>query len=89
MNEMFLELAVPLNGADLRKCVEDTLNEESFINADCHKCQQEVQKTMRKEIVDCDDAQFIIVILSRGIQSLNGYQFIKKQCTATNPISIR
>ena len=70
--------------------IENKLNEESDLNAYC--CQEKdvnVKKMQQTEILTFDDVKFFIVVLSRGVDTLKGYNFSKQKISITDEINIR
>ena len=89
-NQLYLELSVPPNGSDLKTCIEELLNEGSNVGCYCEEgCNSFSLKVKRTSLTCSDEAKFLIIILTRGIESLDGYQLVNNQINSTDVINIR
>ena len=83
-------MPVPPNHAVLRDYVEEYFNKRSkcllFCDGDCEAL---TEKTKWVSITDSDEAKFLIVILTRGIETLEGYSLVKNKIKSTENIKIR
>ena len=87
---MYLEMTVPPDGTALKTQVEDYLNEGLTRLYNCEDgCKKVSQKIRKMTLTSSAEARFIIVVLSRGIESLDGYTFLKNRTTATDDLSLR
>ena len=81
---------IPPDGTALKTQVEDYLNEGLTMLYNCEDgCKRITQKTRKMTLTSCAEARFIIVVLSRGIESLDGYTFLKNRIPATDDLSLR
>ena len=88
-NQMYVELPVPPDNTILKDHVEKYLNEATIIKVSCDGCKRESEKKQKVEIDDCDEVQFLIIILSRGRTTLTGYEFSSNRVNVTEDILIR
>ena len=87
---MYLEITVPPDGTALKIQVEDYLNEGSTMIYNCEDgCKRMSQKIKKMTLTSAAEARFIIVVLSRGFDSLDGYTFLKNRTPATEDLSLR
>ena len=82
-------MQLPPNGSKIKTYVEQELNEDSFVEANCSFCNETVQKAKKTEIMDCDDVKFIIVVFARGIQSSDSHRLLKNRMNILDEISLR
>ena len=89
-NQIYVEMPVPPNGSDLRNYVEEFFNGGSSILRDCRDgCNTLSQKIQRTELHNSEEAKFLIVILSRGIETVDGYQLVDNKINSTDKVTIR
>ena len=89
-NEVFLEITLPPYNSSMKEIIENELNNTSFVEASCtESCKRMVRKTKRLEITNCEDVKFLIVILSRGVQTNEGYRFLKQKVDVLEDVFIR
>ena len=89
-SQMYLEMTVPPDGTALKTQVEDYLNEGLTMLYNCEDgCKKISQKIRKMTLTSSDEARFIIVVLSRGIETLDGYTFLKNKTPATEDLSLR
>ena len=88
--QLYLELPVPPNNSDLQEYVEDFLNNGSRIGSNCQEgCGGFQQKIKRTEVKNTDEAKFLTIILTRGVETLDGFSLKKNKIKATSSINIR
>ena len=88
--QMYLEMPVPPNDSDLKDYVEDYLNEGSTLGYFCNEgCKKFSEKTLWTTLTSGIRAKFLIIVLTRGIETLDGYHLVTNKITATNDISVR
>ena len=89
-NQIYIELDVPPNNSILKDYVEDYFNNRSnflsYCDGDCQKLSDKITWT---SLIRSDEAKFLIVILSRGIQTMDGFTFVKNKIDSTRNIQIR
>ena len=89
-SQMYLEMTVPADGTALKIQVEDYLNEGSTMIYNCEDgCRKMTKKIKKMTFTSAAEAKFILVVLSRGFDTLNGYTFLKNKTPATENISLR
>ena len=90
VNQIYVEIPVPPNGSDLKIYVEKFFNEGSSLWGNCKEgCKIYSQKTERNQLHNSDEAKFLIIILTRGIQTLDGYELVDNKISSTEPVTIR
>ena len=88
--QMYLEMTVPPNDSDMKDYVEDYLNEGLTMGYFCDEgCKKFSDKTKRTTLSSGINAKYLIVILTRGIETLDGYHLVTNKVTATSDISLR
>ena len=88
--QLYLDLPVPPSNSNLKDYVEDFLNEGSRIGVHCQEdCKEFTQKIKRTTITNADEAKFLTIILTRGIETLDGFQLVKNKIKATGDIFLR
>ena len=89
-NQLYLEIPVPPNGSDLKNYVEEVFNEGASVLRHCRdRCNILSQKIERAELNNSDMAKFLIIILSRGIETLDGYRLVENKINSTHEVTIR
>ena len=88
--QMYIELQVPPDDTNLNDSVEDFLNSSSLVGLRCEEgCHQFVQSEKTSKLTQASETEFFIVILTRGMQTVEGFKLIKNRVTATNDAFIR
>ena len=88
--QMIIEMEVPPDGTDLKMQVENYLNEGETQPYFCEEgCRQRSQQIRRMAISSVDELEFLTVILTRALDTQDGYQFVRNRITATSDINIR
>ena len=89
-NQLYVEIPVPPNGSSLKKYLEEFFNEGSPVLRQCRDgCNALSRKIQRPELHNSKDATFLIVILTRGVQTLDGYKLINNKIDSTDIVKIR
>ena len=74
----------------MRDIIQETFNEHSNIEANCTGiCNKPRIKEKRTELIHSTHSKYIIVILSRGQITTDGYQFVRNKVTMTDDVDIR
>ena len=74
----------------MKELIEKELQAKSFVEADCaENCNSRVNKSKRREVIDYEDVKFLIVISSRGVQTMEGYQFSRHQVNILDEVTVR
>ena len=88
--QMYLELDVPPDGSDLKIHVENFLNDEWSNLYLCEEnCKKLTQKHKKIMLTSAAEAEILTVFLSRTMQTLDWYKFVKNRVNATSDILIR
>ena len=89
-NQMYVELQVPPDNSSLSSCVEEYFNSSSLVGKFCENgCQSFVQAEKSSTLTRIADTEFIVLILTRAIETMDGFQLNKNKVTATNDVLIR
>ena len=89
-NQLYLEMSVPPNGSNLKNYLEDLLNEGSKVGLYCEGgCSAFSERVKRTSLTCSDEAKFLIIILTRGIETMDGYQLVNSKINSTDVINIR
>ena len=87
---MYIELDVPPDSCELSKSIDDYLNTSSLVGLRCEsQCQRIVQKEKASILTRNDEINFLLVILSRAVATVDGYQFNSNRTISTNDVFIR
>ena len=89
--QLYIELPVPPNNSNLKKYVEEYLNEETRIDGFCEdQCEIITEKIQKTRVsIENEEAKFLVIILSRGVQTEDGFKFLKSNVNATEEICLR
>ena len=90
VTQLYVELQVPPTNSNLKDFVEDSFNEGTEVGRNCQDgCKQFSVGSHRSTLADIDKTQFIIIILTRGVQTLDGYHLVRNEVHSTDDIFIR
>ena len=89
--QMYVELDVPPDGCELTKSIDDYLNTSSLVGMVCEdQCNKRfVQKEKSSILTNTAETEFILVILSRVTQAMDGYHLNTNRTIATQDVCIR
>ena len=88
--QMYIELEVPGDNCKLSDSIDDYLNTSSLVGMFCEsKCQKIVEKEKTSIISSTAETEFLLVILSRAVQTRDGFQFNSNRTISTDDIYIR
>ena len=88
--QMYIELDVPEDGSNLNNHVEDYLCTSSLMGFNCENgCKKFNQFERRSTVTKIEQTEYIIILLSRAVETLDGYQINTNKVIATNDIFIR
>ena len=83
-------MPVPHDNANLNDAVEEFFNTSSLVGRFCDDgCQTLTQAENRSRLSLASDTEFFIVILSRAVETLDGFKLVKNRVTPTNDVFIR
>ena len=89
-NQLFIEFPVPPNNSSLNQYVENFFHERTkyflFCDGDCQSLRE---KTKWTSITNSNEAKFLIVILTRGIKTMDGYSLVPNKTISTENLKIR
>ena len=87
--QMHIEIDVPPDDAHLNEYVEEFFNISDLVGVRCDACKKFVQKEKRSRLTLGSESEFLLIILTRGIKTVNGYQFVDNRTIATQNVFIR
>ena len=88
--QIYVEIPIPPYNSSLNDYFEEYFNTSSLEGLNCdNDCQSFVQVEKRSQLSSCGDTNFFIVILTRAIQTLNGFKLVKNKTLPTNDVFIR
>ena len=89
-NQLYVELDVPPNNSILKDYVEDYFNEKSKSVYRCDAdCKVLVEKMRWVSVTNSDEAKFLIVILTRYMDTLDGVTLVKNKISSTETVVVR
>ena len=89
-DQTYFEIPVPPDNSELNEYIEEFLNEESLVGVDCEDgCAKFSQKIKRTMMTCTNQAGFLLVILTRGLDGVGGFQLVQNKTVSTNDIYIR
>ena len=87
---MYVEVPVPEDNSNLNDKVEEHLNTSSLVSLHCENlCEKLVQAEKSSKLTSVAETEFLIVVLTRGVDTVDGFQIINNRTVATNDIFIR
>ena len=87
--ELFIEIPVPPDNSRLNEFVEEVLNISELQGMYCEACQSFAQKEKRTKLALGCESEFMIVILQRGIETLDGFKLVKNCTSPTDNVFVR
>ena len=88
--QMYLELPVPPNDSNLNEYIEDYFNGSSSVRFFCENgCNNVVQSKKISTLTRAAETEFIVVILRRAVETLDGFQLNRNRTIPTNDVLIR
>ena len=87
---MYVEVPVPEDKSNLNNKIEEHLNTSSLVGIHCENlCEKFVQVEKSSKLTSVSETNFLIVVLTRGIETLDGFQMIKNRTVPTNDVFLR
>ena len=87
---MYVEIPVPPDESSLNDYVEEYFNVNSLVGLHCENtCQSYVQVEKNSKLTLTKETEFFTVILTRAVETLNGFQLVKDRTMATDDVYIR
>ena len=84
---MYVELQVPSDNSNLSDCIEEFFNSSSLVGVYCEtSCGSLVQAEKSSKVTCTAETEFITVILTRAVETLDGFKINKN---TTNDVLIR
>ena len=87
--QMYVELQVPPNDSNLNEYVEEYFNKRSLVQVFCENCQSLVEGEKRSTMTSTAEAEFVVILLTRAVETLDGYQLNMNRINPTNDVFIR
>ena len=88
--QMYAEIPVPPDGSNLNDYVEEFFNTSTLVGRSCEDgCQGFEQSEIRSKLTLAAETEFFIVILTRAVQTIDGFKFDKSRISATTDVFIR
>ena len=88
--QIYEEMQVPPDDSSLKFRAEQFFNESSTVESHCNDgCTQTGEGERRTTLKSTRDSQFIILILSRAVDTELGYELVTNSVISTDPITIR
>ena len=89
-NQMYVEIPVPPDESSLNDYVEEYFNVNSLVGLHCENtCQSFVQVEKNSKLTLTKETEFFTVILTRAVETFNGFQLVKDRTMATDDVYIR
>ena len=83
-------MSVPQHNSQLDEYIENFFNDKSRVENNCtESCKKLTLGEKRSTLTSVEDSKFITIILSRAVQTLDGYAFNQNKTVATSKILIR
>ena len=90
VTQIYEEMDVPQDQSTLKMSVEDFFNGSTFVDSFCEDgCKFRGVGIRRTELKSTKDTKFIILILSRAINTIDGVRLVSNRVTCTDTINIR
>ena len=88
--EMYVDIPVPPENSNLSEYVSNSLCASYLVEKKCEDgCQQYVQAEKSTKISEINEAELIIIILTRGVPTLDGFTIVHSPVTVTDNLFIR
>ena len=89
-DQTYFEMPVPHDNSKLNDNIEEIFNEEAMLGVYCEDgCAKFSQKIKRTSLNCTNQAGFLIIILTRGMDGEDGFQLVQNETVSTNDIFIR
>ena len=87
--QMYLEIPVPPDNSNLNEYVEEFLNTGELVGLRCENgCQSFVQAERRSTLTASAETEFLVVVLTRAVETLDGFKLVKNTTLPTNDVFI-
>ena len=87
--QLYIEIPVPPDNSNLNNFVEKFFNVGEFVNSLCSNCKQIVKVEKKSELTEAIESEFLIIILRRAIETLDGFELVRNRTISTNDVLIR
>ena len=88
--QMYVKLQVPPDNSNLNDNIEEFFNASSLVGVFCENgCQSVIEAEKSSKVTRTAETEFITVILTRAIETLDGFQLNKNKVIPTNDVFIR
>ena len=87
---MYVEIPVPQDNSNLNDKVEEHLNTSSLVGLYCENmCEKFVQVEKSSKLSSVAETEYLIIVLTRGVETVDGFQMIRNRTLPTNDVFIR
>ena len=88
--QMYVEMPVPPENSSLNDYVEEYLNTSSLVGKFCEDgCQKLVQAEKSSRLTEAGETEFLNIILTRAVETLDGFKLVENKITVINDVIIR
>ena len=89
-DQIHVELDVPQENTYLNDTVEEFFNSNDLVGRFCEDgCKTFAQAERRSRITSIEETQYIIVVLSRALETVEGFKLVKNKVIPTRDVQIR
>ena len=86
----YLHLQIPPDNANLNEYIEEYFNTSALVGRVCEDgCRKFTQAETRNQLTSAADSKFLIVLLTRAVETEGGYEINRNKIIATNDVFIR
>ena len=78
-----------LLGLDLGLGCDNLFNEGIHVDTNCSNCNEHYTGIHRKTLTDVSKTQFIVLVCSRYLESIDGYELINNKVNSTGDVMLR
>ena len=88
---MYDEVDLPFRTANLnlKDLVEEHFHMSSSVMVFCEACKKLVQKERASKLTSVGDTEFLVIILKRAVETLDGFRILDSEVIPTNDVLIR
>ena len=87
--QTFIEIDVPEEDSKMNTSLEFFFNSASLVSSSCQICKKDVQVEVRNQILRIEDTNFITIVLSRGMDAVDGFHLNTKKIICTEEMFVR
>ena len=83
------ELPIPRTNTNLATFIENLFNNGNEVENNCTNCKKKSMGIHRKTLTNVTNTQFIVLLISRVLETLDGYEFIQNRVNSTGNVYLR